>query len=1087
VPVPFRKARLAAAVSAALASSYAHAFDVTPAGDEFEVPQDSGNFDQINPDVASDPDGNFVVVWQDRNNYSYQAEILARRFDGAGNAVGNEIPVSNTQNFAIERQPAVAMDDDGNFIVVWEIYSSGNDEEILYRGFDAAGNELIAESFASDGVFSGEDSSDPDVAMDADGDFVITWEQFYSGSFGYDEIAYRTFNASGTGGPQLTASPQDGSSDRHPAVAISAAGEFVIAWDGFDGAETGIFARRFQPNGTPLAADFRVNADTTNRDEFPAIDMDDDGDFLIAWVSRDGSGNHQVDANLFDWNQTSLTGEVTAFEQSTNYFQEPAVALRRDNEWVATRNLNVFDGNGLDVYVRTFQADGTPEGDAFRFNQATDGNQRRSSLAMDDDGNFVVAFQGVDSGSGDDEVLARRFEVLGLSDTSIGGKSGGPGSLGWLGALGLGIAALGRRLLGRRRKRGGVASLLAGALALGTVLAPPDVQAAQDLRLAGEVESASGTVTASRDDESRRSLGSGDPVYVGDRVRTGAGASALLRLADGTEVNLRADSEFRVAGLEGRIEQDGGGLTGLFMDLLRGGLRMVTGTVADSASDRFRLRTPVATIGVRGTEFEARVCRRGQACPGAEESESDPRAPAARLLKLRGVVEATAANGATRVVGAGDGVYEGDTVETAGNAWAVLQFADDSRVSLQPGTRFRVDEWEFERDDAADGNALLNLLRGGMRVLTGLIGGAASDNYRVSTPVATIGVRGTGFDLVCAGSCINADAVLGAVEGDGLFISTWDGTAFAELEGAVAEFAAGETGFIANRVLPAVRLQSLPPALQNLAAPRPDQVIGQLPDGIDRLYAQVEDGTITLQGTTGDALAVGAGSAAAVAAGGPATPISPVAGVGTGLATATLGAAFSALVAQQFDVATLYAGASTGRAGLDSDDAFEDRIQRDFPGASVTSLSNAGIGTRAFGGLRMLEVLAFEVGYVDLGEFRSEVDPGGEDEAAVGEDALDKHPIAATGLDFSALVRTPVNINTWAFARAGVFVWEADVSTTTPSGESFSRSVDGTDPIVGGGVEHKLGPGLWARAEWIHYRLDPDQVNFVGGGLVWAF
>ncbi|MDZ7828885.1 MAG: FecR domain-containing protein [Halofilum sp. (in: g-proteobacteria)] len=573
---------------------------------------------------------------------------------------------------------------------------------------------------------------------------------------------------------------------------------------------------------------------------------------------------------------------------------------------------------------------------------------------------------------------------------------------------------------------------------------------------------------------------------MGDRVRTGAGASAKLRLADGTEVDLRADSEFRVAGLEGRIEEDGGGLTGLFMDLLRGGLRMVTGTVADSASDRFRLRTPVATIGVRGTEFEARVCRRGQACPGAEESDTEPREPAARLLKLRGVVEATGTNGATRVVAAGDGVYEGDTVETAGNAWAVLQFADDSKVSLQPGTRFRVDEWEFERDDADDGNALLNLLRGGMRVLTGLIGDSAGENYRVSTPVATIGVRGTGFDLVCVGSCINPDAVLGAIEGDGLFISTWDGTAFAELEGAIAEFAAGETGFIANRVLPAVRLQSLPPALQNLTAPRPDQVLGQLPDGIDRLYTQVEDGTITVQGATGDALAVGAGSAAAVAAGGAATPITPVAGA-TGIGTATLGAAFTALIAQQFDVVTLYGGASTGRAGVDSDDAFEDRIQEDFPGASVTSLSNAGIGTRAFGGVRVLEVLGFEVGYVDLGEFNSRIDPGSEDEAAVAEDALDKHPIAATGLDFSALVRTPVNINTWAFARAGVFVWEADVSTTTPSGETFSRSVDGTDPIVGGGVEHKIGPGLWARAEWIHYRLDPDQINFVGGGLVWTF
>lgn len=918
--------------------------------------------------------------------------------------------------------------------------------------------------------------------MDQDGDFVITWVG-YDGNAADDVPFFKSFDAAGNQ-LSVTTPASTNLAGNNSSVGMAGDGTFVVTWMNFgqapDNDFNGVFARRFGVNGNPLdPGEFLVNTTTVGSQRWPDVGVNQGGDFVIAWHADSGN----IDYQRYAADGSTVGGETQANVTDPISFPFPQVGIADGGDFAIV--WEGADGGENGIFGRAFAADGSPQSDDIEISQGPAPQQRDAEIAVDPDGDFVVVWD-----ESYDEVFARRFFAPTPDpeqDVAIGGSSSGPGSLGWLGALGLGLAVLGRRLWGRRRKGGGgVASLLAGALALGVLAGAPDVHAAEDLRLAGEVESASGTVTASRDDESRRSLGSGDPIYVGDRVRTGAGASAVLRLADGTEVDLRADSEFRVAGLEGQIEEGGGGLTGLFMDLLRGGLRMVTGSVADSDSDRYRLRTPVATIGVRGTEFEARVCRRGQECPGAVESDTDPREPAARLLKLRGVVEATGDNGATRVVAAGDGVYEGDTVETGDNAWAVLQFADDSKVSLQPGTRFRVDEWEFERDDADDGNALLNLLRGGMRVLTGLIGDSASENYRVSTPVATIGVRGTGFDLVCVGSCINADAVLGAVEGDGLFISTWDGTAFAELEGAIAEFAAGETGFIANRILPAVRLQSLPPALQNLTAPRPDQVLGQIPDGIDRLYTQVEDGTITVQGATGDALAVGAGSAAAVAAGGPATPISPVAGA-TGIGTATLGAAFSALVAQQFDVATLYAGASTGRAGVDSDDAYEDRIQEDFPDATVTSLSNAGIGTRAFGGLRMLEVLAFEVGYVDLGELNSEIDPGTADETAVGEDAVDKHPIVASGLDFSALVRTPVNINTWAFARAGVFVWEADVSTTTSSGQSFSRSVDGTDPLVGGGVEHKIGPGLWARAEWIHYRLDPDQINFVGGGLVWAF
>jgi hypothetical protein len=133
--------------------------------------------------------------------------------------------------------------------------------------------------------------------------------------------------------------------------------------------------------------------------------------------------------------------------------------------------------------------------------------------------------------------------------------------------------------------------------------------------------------------------------------------------------------------------------------------------------------------------------------------------------------------------------------------------------------------------------------------------------------------------------------------------------------------------------------------------------------------------------------------------------------------------------------------------------------------------------------------LSVEVGTFDMGETSSEIDPGTADPAAVAEAALDKHPITPRGVDVSVLAATPTDVTgtTWAFARTGIFTWEGEVELDTPSGETFRKEFSGTDPLVGGGVEYRIGPGQYARAEWIHYRLEPDPVNYVGAGVVWTF
>jgi hypothetical protein len=126
-------------------------------------------------------------------------------------------------------------------------------------------------------------------------------------------------------------------------------------------------------------------------------------------------------------------------------------------------------------------------------------------------------------------------------------------------------------------------------------------------------------------------------------------------------------------------------------------------------------------------------------------------APAARVEFVVGNVSAVSAAGQTRALGKGVDVDSGDTVNTH-DGRVQLRFSDGAYVSLQPQTLFRIDDYRY--DGKSDGNerGFFSLLKGGLRTITGLVGRTNKKNYRVSTTVATIGIRGTEYTLAYTNS-----------------------------------------------------------------------------------------------------------------------------------------------------------------------------------------------------------------------------------------------------------------------------------------------------------------------------------------------
>jgi hypothetical protein len=82
------------------------------------------------------------------------------------------------------------------------------------------------------------------------------------------------------------------SQGRDAAIDMDPEGDFVVAWESLDQdfSSYGVYAQRYNAAGTAQGSEFRVNTYTTNPQTNPSVGLDADGDFVIAWTSGASSG-----------------------------------------------------------------------------------------------------------------------------------------------------------------------------------------------------------------------------------------------------------------------------------------------------------------------------------------------------------------------------------------------------------------------------------------------------------------------------------------------------------------------------------------------------------------------------------------------------------------------------------------------------------------------------------------------------------------------------------------------------------------------------------------------------------------------------
>ncbi len=131
------------------------------------------------------------------------------------------------------------------------------------------------------------------------------------------------------------------------------------------------------------------------------------------------------------------------------------------------------------------------------------------------------------------------------------------------------------------------------------------------------------------------------------------------------------------------------------------------------------------------------------ACMGSVALAAD-----ATIQQLSGTISVQKPDGSVRLLTRQSEVGKGDTLNTEKDSYAQVKFNDGGVVTLKPNTRIKIDDFNFDEKQPDKDSSTLSLLKGGLRMITGLIGKRGNqDAFTAKTVTATIGIRGTTFTV----------------------------------------------------------------------------------------------------------------------------------------------------------------------------------------------------------------------------------------------------------------------------------------------------------------------------------------------------
>jgi hypothetical protein len=373
---------------------------------------------QASRSVAMDANGNYVVVWTAQGEDGSGWGVFAQRYNATGTAVGSVFQV-NTYTAGDQMYPSVAMDPSGAFVVTWSSYGQNSSGWNIHAQLYNADGTTNGGELAVNG-YTGGDTTYSSVAMDANGNFVVAWQSYGQDGSGWG-IRAKLFNAQGVAqGTAFQVNTTTAGDQTNPSVAMDANGDFVISWQGNQTGSWDVYAQCYSAGGVAQGGEFQVNTTMTGNQTSPAVAMNPaTGAFIITWASTQ-LGNSNIFAQLYSAAGAAQGGEFQVDTATGNTDQlNPGVSMDGNGNFMITWTSYTPNGNSAGVFAQQYTTTGAAVGLQFGVDNLVGSNQQNASVTMDSQGDLVVVWT-ANTFNGTTGVFGQKYLLTGGSGMVAG-------------------------------------------------------------------------------------------------------------------------------------------------------------------------------------------------------------------------------------------------------------------------------------------------------------------------------------------------------------------------------------------------------------------------------------------------------------------------------------------------------------------------------------------------------------------------------------------------------------------------------------------------------------------------------------------
>ena len=358
-------------------------------------------YDAQIPQVAMSNNGNAIIVWQQNNGSNDQ--IYKAEYRNGQWTLPSSISDSISPNGQNAQMPQVAMDNQGNAIIVWKQSDSNNDQ--IYKAEYRNGQWTFPADLSDHISISGQPATMPQVAINDNGNAIIVWQQSNGGTL----IFYSKYNNG------IWDNPTDlsdnvlsvtTSSSSNPQVAMDNNGNIVVTWFQENGTDYNIYKAEYR-NGQwtkPIDLNDKVNPDGASA-FYSQVAMNDNGDAIIVWQQSNGANTEIYKAEYHDgqWTLPSISDYISPAGQDA---LTPQVSMDNNNQIIVVWQQS--DGSNDQIYKAEYR-NGEWVLPSIDINISPDGqNAASSQVAMSNNGNAIIVW--VQSNGSDNQVFKAEYK-----------------------------------------------------------------------------------------------------------------------------------------------------------------------------------------------------------------------------------------------------------------------------------------------------------------------------------------------------------------------------------------------------------------------------------------------------------------------------------------------------------------------------------------------------------------------------------------------------------------------------------------------------------------------------------------------------